>query len=43
MIPQAERQEIIAAKVRDAEEMLRVAEVNFRYDFYNSANFKTGL
>ena len=37
MIPLAERKEIIAAKVRDAEEMLRVAEVNFQYEFYNSA------
>lgn len=37
MIPPAERKEIIAAKVRDAEEMLRVAEVNFQYEFYNSA------
>ena len=37
MIPLAERKEIIAAKVRDAEGMLRVAEVNFQYEFYNSA------
>lgn len=37
MIPQNDRKEIIDAKVRDAEEMLKVAEVNFQYEFYNSA------
>lgn len=32
MIPQNDRKEIIDAKVRDAEEMLKVAEVNFQYE-----------
>lgn len=37
MISKTEREEIIAAKIQDAEEMLRVAEVNFQFEFYNSA------
>lgn len=34
---QEDIQLLIAAKVSDAEEMLKVAEVNYQYEFYNSA------
>lgn len=32
-----ERKMIVIAKMRDAEEMLKVADMNIRYEFYNSA------
>lgn len=37
MIPAEERQQIIAAKTQDAEEMIAVAELNYQHGFYNSA------
>lgn len=37
MMEEKDRHALILAKIDDAEEMLKVAEMNYQYEFYNSA------